>query len=245
VAFSDGGVYILRGPDSHVFIDCGPVGLAGAGGHGHNDALSFEAWLGGAPLIVDPGSFVYTASFEDRNLFRSTAMHNTPMIDGAEVNRFVAPDNLWNLHDDARPELLAFEPAADGGRFLGRHGGYKRLPEPVEVRRQIVLAGDRLAVTDWLSGTGTHEISIPLHLAAGIEPEMLPDGRWRLTRTDGRTFLVRFTADAAFAATIEPSRVSPSYGVALPAKRLRWRARAALPIKAVMTIAPADGDAWR
>ncbi len=43
-AFREGGVYILRATD-HVFVDCGPVGLAGLGGHGHNDALSFEAWL--------------------------------------------------------------------------------------------------------------------------------------------------------------------------------------------------------
>lgn len=58
-AFRDGGVYILRNDQNHVFIDCGPIGLAGLGGHGHNDALSFEAWLGGSPLIVDPGPFVY------------------------------------------------------------------------------------------------------------------------------------------------------------------------------------------
>src|SRR6185437_12801188 len=100
-AFRHGGAYILRSPQGHIFIDCGPLGLGGLGGHGNNDALSFEAWLGGAALIVDPGSFVYTASVEDRNLFRSTAMHNTPQIDGEEVNRFVAPDNLWNLYDDA------------------------------------------------------------------------------------------------------------------------------------------------
>ena len=70
------------------FIDCGPIGLAGRGGHGHNDALSFEAWLEGAPLVIDRGSFVYTGSFEKRNEFRSTASHNTPSVDGEEINRF-------------------------------------------------------------------------------------------------------------------------------------------------------------
>ena len=45
------GCYVMRDGATHVFIDCGPVGLAGRGGHGHNDALSFEAWLDGAPLL--------------------------------------------------------------------------------------------------------------------------------------------------------------------------------------------------
>ena len=50
--------------------------------------------------------------------------------------------------------------------------------------------------------------------------------------------------DADFTAAIEASRVSPSYGVALPAKCLLWRARTALPLKAKLTIAPAaDGEA--
>src|SRR4029079_1395988 len=42
VAFPDGGFYVLRSRDAHVFIDCGEVGMRGRGGHGHNDILSFE-----------------------------------------------------------------------------------------------------------------------------------------------------------------------------------------------------------
>ena len=53
--FDAGGVFILANSQNQVFIDCGPVGLAGLGGHGHNDALSFEAWLQGIPVVIDPG----------------------------------------------------------------------------------------------------------------------------------------------------------------------------------------------
>ncbi len=35
----------MRNNVDHVFIDCGPLGLAGRGGHGHNDCLAFEAVL--------------------------------------------------------------------------------------------------------------------------------------------------------------------------------------------------------
>ncbi|MGI9302868.1 MAG: heparinase II/III family protein, partial [Gammaproteobacteria bacterium] len=44
-AFTEGGFYIASNDVDHVFIDCGPVGLGGRGGHGHNDCLSFEAIL--------------------------------------------------------------------------------------------------------------------------------------------------------------------------------------------------------
>ena len=122
-------------------------------------------------LIVDPGSFVYTASFDDRNAFRSTATHNTPQVDGEEINRFHAPDNLWNLHEDAKPECLAFEPGIERCRFAGRHHGYQRLASQVVVTREIRLDHTRneLVIADELTGNGTHRVSIPLHLAGGVE----------------------------------------------------------------------------
>ena len=88
---------MLRNPSSHLFIDCGDVGMRGRGGHGHNDILSFELFMNGANIVTDCGAFVYTASREWRNRFRSTAFHNTIQVDDEEVNRFVEPNALWQL----------------------------------------------------------------------------------------------------------------------------------------------------
>lgn len=235
-AFPDGGVYILRDASNHVFIDCGPVGLAGLGGHGHNDPLSFEAWLEGAPLIVDPGSFVYTASFEDRNAFRSTDAHNTPRVDGEEANRLHAPDNLWNLHDDAKAESLSFELTEEGGRFRGRHSGYERLAEPVGAQREIALSAHptSLTVIDTIEGKGIHAVSVPLHFAPGVSLKEKGAGRCVAKRGD-RSFAVEWEG-ADWTVEDEDTRVSPSYGVALPAKRLVWRTEAELPLRLSVTI---------
>ena len=116
MAFQSGGAYVLAVGDDHVFVDCGPVGLAGRGGHGHNDCLSVDAVLAGTHLLADSGSFVYTASPKWRDRFRSTAFHNTPLIDGEEQNRFVA-GSLWLLHDDAIPEVRAWEMTDEKIRF--------------------------------------------------------------------------------------------------------------------------------
>ena len=72
----------MRSASHYLLASNGIVGTKGFGNHKHNDQLSFEYHAAGVPLIVDPGSFVYTSDFDARNLFRSTASHNTLQIDG-------------------------------------------------------------------------------------------------------------------------------------------------------------------
>ena len=46
-------------------------------GHFHNDFASITLNINGTPILVDPGSYVYTASEAWRNHFRSAQSHNT------------------------------------------------------------------------------------------------------------------------------------------------------------------------
>ena len=235
-AFPDGGVYILASGDNHVFIDCGPVGLAGLGGHGHNDALSFEAWLGGVPLIVDPGSYVYTASFDERNAFRATAAHNTPQVDGREVNRLYSPDNLWNLHDDAKCKCLDFESLVGGGRFEGLHSGYTRYGGLGAVQRTVTLdaAGRTLRIVDMLDGQGARAVRIPLHLSEGVCIEQT-EGLVLLSAR-GRQFSLSWQANCSLQLLIEETRTSSSYGVSAPIKRIVLTGMVALPLKVAVVL---------
>jgi len=225
-AFRDGGVFVLREGRDHVFIDCGPVGLAGRGGHGHNDCLSFEAILDGQRLVTDSGSYVYTASPEERNRFRGTAAHNTPRVDGAEQNRI--PESLWQLADDAQPEILIAEPL----RFRGAHTGYLRLPSPVRPVRTITLDPEThtLVVHDELEGDGAHEVEVPYHFVPGIEPV--------LGEHDGALGAFRLRWEGDWSASVEDAWVSPSYGVRLPSRRIVFR-RSGPPAPLTVTIAPA------
>ena len=70
---------------------------------GHSDITSLEIWIAGMNLVSDCGAYLYTASREWRNRFRSTAFHNVVQVDGEELNRLISPDHLWQLRDDARP----------------------------------------------------------------------------------------------------------------------------------------------
>ncbi|HEX8029513.1 MAG TPA: alginate lyase family protein, partial [Vicinamibacterales bacterium] len=161
-AFREGGFFVLRSPSSHVFIDCGDVGMRGRGGHGHNDILSFELFMNGANIVTDCGAFVYTASREWRNRFRSTAFHNTIQVDGEEVNRFVEPNALWQLVDDAKPAEVRWSVGPSGDFWQGSHTGYQRLPQPCTPTRAVWI--DRLspvvAIRDAVTGVGRRRISV-------------------------------------------------------------------------------------
>jgi hypothetical protein len=228
-AFADGGVYVMRNDRDHVFIDCGPLGLAGRGGHGHNDLLSFEAMLDGELLVVDSGSYLYSASFAERNLFRSTRVHNTPQIDGEEINRYIHPDYLWNLHNDAAHEVREWRPAPTSDRIVMSHSGYMRLASPVRPVRRIELdhRSHELLVRDEFTGEGSHAIRVPLQLAPGVEAAVQTPGVVRLTKGQ-RGFDLLWTDAAQWRLQLVAGRVSPRYGVALPAVQLEWTRNADL-----------------
>lgn len=87
-SFPEGGFYVMHENDLFMFIDCGDVGMKGNGGHGHNDALSFELYAGDKTFITDSGCFCYTASPYWHFYFKSTRAHNTMVVDGEEKSEW-------------------------------------------------------------------------------------------------------------------------------------------------------------
>ena len=241
--FPDGGFYIMRNSRDHVFIDCGPLGLAGRGGHGHNDCLSFEAVLDGVHWITDCGAYVYTASYRDRNLFRSTAYHNTPRVDGEEINRFVHPDYLWLLQNDAIPTVKRWETGFERDVFQGSHGGYRRLPCPVTPERTITLGHEthRLLIQDRFEGEGEHTVEIPLHLAPGVAVEILSPDLLSLAR-EQRHLILQWSDPDDWELAVEPARVSSRYGVVAATRRIIWRRSGFLNKPLTVSLRPADID---
>lgn len=222
-AFAQGGFYVMRDSRNQVFIDCGPLGLADRGGHGHNDLLSFDAMLDGELLVTDCGAYLYTADYRERNAFRSTEYHNTPQVDGEEINRFIRPDYLWFLRNDARFEVTRFETSAGRDVFEGRHTGYMRLRDPVGVSRTITLdhAKCSLHIVDAFDGALDHRVSIPLHLAPGVTVVAVQVGELVL-RAGTKHFSLTWNDPEDWPIEIGKGRVSPTYGVTEEIVRLAW-----------------------
>jgi Heparinase II/III-like protein/Heparinase II/III N-terminus len=231
--FADGGFYILRAPDTHVIVDCGEVGMRGRGGHGHNDMLSFELFLNGTNVVTDCGAYLYTASREWRNRFRSTAFHNTLQVDGEELNRFVAPDALWQLHYDARPVGAGCRSADRVDAFSGGHSGYMRLsPSVMHIRAFFVdRERPRVLVRDRVSGSGSHALVWRFHLDPAVTAEVKGTDV-SLSGNGGTVWLLPDETAATFSLSLAPGWVSPSYGVKLPTTVLIWSATVSVPIEA-------------
>ena len=248
-AFPDSGVYILRNQDDLIFVNCGPVGMAGRGGHGHNDCLSFEASLKGHSLITDSGTFVYSADQKWRNDFRSTKFHNTPIIDDEEQNRFVDPDFLWSLYDDAKPEVRSWSINKDIDCFIGLHTGYQRLPSPVKPVRCIALekSSHRIIILDRFQGTGEHKVQVPYHFSIGVKVIQNSSGIWRIL-SGKKEFLLISNLEDKWSAVIEESWVSPSYGIKHSTKVLNFYCQGPLKPLFVSIMpsenAPADPIKW-
>ncbi|MBC7765997.1 MAG: heparinase II/III family protein [Hyphomonadaceae bacterium] len=79
------GYYIFKLPRTRatMVIDCGKIGVAHNPGHGHCDALSFELFIDGKPVLVNSGTLTY-ATGQKRVHYRSTSAHNTVMVGGTE-----------------------------------------------------------------------------------------------------------------------------------------------------------------
>ena len=218
--FPDAGIAVSRSGGTYLLVTNGRVGTNGFGNHKHNDNLSFEFHADGAPLIVDPGSYVYTSDPDARNLFRMTGYHNTLRLDDVEQND-VRLDYLFRMFETSKVEHLFFEDSAGETNYRGRHSGYERLPAPVMHERTFTLAKDTgtLTVSDRLTGSGAHALVWHFHMAPGVGVADLGHGQFRLTAV-GRTWV--FQAPGHLAVTISDAWYSPSYGVRVPCRAIAF-----------------------
>lgn len=106
--FEDFGIYIIENETFFLSVMATNNHLPRYWSHGKNDKLSFELQVNGKDVILDPGSFIYSADVQTRNLFRSTQSHSTIHIDGREQNRW--PDgkySIFNLYNESKCELIS------------------------------------------------------------------------------------------------------------------------------------------
>jgi hypothetical protein len=212
--FPRAGLTVMRRDLDYLIVTNGVVGTGGFGNHKHNDQLAFEFHAGGKPMIVDPGSYVYTSDADARNLFRSTVSHNTVGVDGEEQNE-LRPESLFRMFEKATPEHLEVGERDDLLVYRGRHHGYTRLAEHIVHERGFAFSrrDGSLTIDDRLGGRGTHRLRWHFHFAPGVEVTAAEAGRFSIR--DGDLSLT-LTAPPALAVVIARGWYSPSYGVRIP-----------------------------
>lgn len=157
--FEVSGYYKLVHGDTTLLFDCGEIGPSYMGGHAHNDCLSFELSVCGKPLFVNSGTGQYQGGL--RSFFRSTAAHNTVMIDDREQSE------LWGEHRAAR-RIRKVKGEAGGGMLTGRFQSFRgdffrRSLRWKKENENVLVIRDDIGACD----KERHMARVFLHLAPG------------------------------------------------------------------------------
>lgn len=228
-AFPKAGWYIMRNNKNYMFISCGPNGQNGNGGHSHNDKLSFELYIDGVTFIQDPGTYVYTSYPEMRNLFRSTAYHNTVVVDGKEQNRF-NKDELFRMKDDIDIMVNKWEVNKEYDFFSGEYKRNKRLGDNIIHRRDIYFdkKENYWIIKDVLKGEGRHQADLYFHITP-LKVELNKEFNLVVKIKEEKMNLAIIPLEKEISVDILKGWISPSYGLKMRAPVIKYSKKDYLP----------------
>ena len=222
IARSGWGEATRRYADEHYLVfDSGPLG---EGNHGHFDCLSFELAANGRSLVVDPGRYTYSEAGDInwRVRFRSTASHNTVLVDGLNQTRYTpkkVADGTRHAtgsvrHRIAGPAPVArLEAAVDDGQHIYLCGSARSNEYDAVHTRHILFAfGDYWILADRLDAPGTHRYTQRFQLGPNVGelPQVECADGTTFVRSDGLT--LAFPENGRAVCSVQPSWVSFEYG---------------------------------
>ena len=224
--FADGGYTIIRegkaGRELGIVFDHAPLGYLSIAAHGHSDALSIIASIDGAPLFVDPGTYLYHAGGDWRDWFRGTRSHNTLNIGGADQSTMSGSFN-WS-----HKAVTTLETATGGENWsvVASHDGYRKR-FGAEHRRTLSSTPEGFAIRDELTGTVGLEAEIVFQLAPEWNAQ-LKDGTVLISQGGETIATLSFTAPGDIAIKAggdigEGGWHSPAFGIKVEAVRISWR----------------------
>jgi hypothetical protein len=218
--FAESGYFVLRESWDQsadwALVRCGPHASQTAA-HGHADALAMELSVAGSPVLIDSGTYVYTASREEREYFRGTAAHNTMTVD--DVDSAEPGHSVFKWKSAPRSRATAWVTNSTFDFFDGEHDGYLRLAAPaLHSRAAFFVKGEYWVICDRVRSDGEHRLAVYWHWAPGIT--VCEAGRNGLTANfhdrDTPPVSARVFAGRG-QLSCEPGWVSPAYGTRAPA----------------------------
>lgn len=228
LSLNDGGYTIVRfatGRGPCLFaMDHGPLGYLSIAAHGHADTLAVWLHVGGQPVLVDAGTYLYHSGGSDRDHFRGTSAHNTLTIEGADSSRTAG---AFNWTEKARARMLACDADPLKWFVLAEHDGYVKRFGLRHRRRASAAGSGAIEIEDTLVGTGPPrrvEIGFLIHPALTVYGA---NTAWRIAE-HGRTILT-IEHHGPLQGEIQrglasPARgwYSPAFGRKVPAPRLAF-----------------------
>ncbi|HVO80424.1 MAG TPA: oligosaccharide flippase family protein [Terriglobales bacterium] len=192
--FSEAGYAFVRGGEGarrfHLTFDFGRVSRCPAGNHAHCDALSLELFAGGRALVIDPGVYLPWNDGERwARHFRSTAAHNTLVVDGREQSELCA---YADVRQEAQTQLLGYSVSGDAASVSAECRPYWAADEHISHRREVCChTGGTVRIRDQVVGSGAHHLEWSFHFAPGIDVREMAPGKLAARMADTKTEVFR------------------------------------------------------
>ena len=198
--FSQSGVSVIRHSSNHLVHVAGPVHNAKIpAGHHHSDAASFELEVGGEPVFVDSGTYLYLYDADTRSHFRGARAHNTVLVDG--IDPLVDTGFFkWREVPRSRVEWFASRDGCAGvvsvRRLPADHATFDHRRVILELRNSVWLIVDHLQPQHKSDASGKHTASVLFHMP--LAPDNVRGGQEeRTVRLQMRTGVYYLSAFAS------------------------------------------------
>jgi hypothetical protein len=237
-AFPEAQIFVQRAGDLYAIIDCGDHGARGRGSHAHSDALSLEVFAFKRTFLCDPGTYCYTANEQQRNLFRSTAYHNTVRIDDQEISE-VNEGELFAFASNVGPRVNLWESSAERDVLDAEHHAYQRLASPVTHRRVVTLEKSEgyWIIRDIFTGEGSHRFEFFFNFDAGIESHIGSD-KCIIACDQQSALAIVPSSGLAFETELTERWISTSYGTHNRSSGIILRLNAEVPFENLTLLIP-------
>lgn len=213
--FVDGGYTVWRSESAEEEIlwvlDHAPLGMGHLAAHAHADTLAVFLHVGGRPVLVDAGTYLYHSGGDWRDQLRRTPEHNTLTVEGQDSS-LIAGAFSWRRGHRAEGRLVSAAASAGQWSVEADHRGYVERFGVVHRRTLEGLTAHSFRLTDRLEG-GRGELALrwSLLLAPGLSVTRTNDG-WSV-RSDSTDLLTLAIPREWRAAMREESAwYSPAFG---------------------------------
>ena len=159
---NDSGYRKIKNERYEMIMDVGNIGPDYIPGHAHSDTFNFELYIEGKPFIVDAGLSTYATNAR-RTLERSTASHNTVVIDDTDQSE------VWGGFRVARRAKIIHLKESEN-YIEATHDGYRRIG--ALHTRKFITHKDSIVIEDSIDGYGKHQGIAYLHFYPGIRPKI-------------------------------------------------------------------------
>lgn len=233
-AYEHFGLALIRTNSWHVLLRKHTYSALQPSGHFHNDWGSITVGVHGIPLLVDPGSYVYTASAPWRNMFRSVEAHNSFGVESIEpiplTEKLFYLDIPEERHNRRTQESVLCAQS--------EHELYKE--HNLKACRYIMLdqKNQEFTITDsWKSsdkGAAVVPLFVPTVWHFMVDPAISPvrNGMGWEFIYKGKIIAHMASSDLIF--SVQPGWFSPAYGVKVATNKLQ--ARQLLPLNSSVRI---------